>query len=85
MIIPRLPPANNPLNVTITVNERLRPYFTVWFQRFKLENETPEQFALRKLKEVAMDDYIRSEAAKIQNDTNTEMVNDIQVINSEVE
>ena len=57
MAIPRLPESASPFVVEITVNVRLRPYFEIWFQREKLDGETPEQFALRMLKMAAMNDY----------------------------
>ena len=58
MPIPRLTPSANPIDVTITVNERLRPYFEIWFQRKKLSGESPSQFALRVLKMNALNDYL---------------------------
>ena len=62
MAIPRLAPSADPIDVTITVNVKLRPYFEIWFQREKLAGETPKQFALRMLKNAAMNDYLRDTA-----------------------
>jgi len=61
MPIPRLPKATNSLDVTITVNKKLLPYFQVWFQKKREPGETPEQFALRALKGAALGDYIAFE------------------------
>jgi len=73
--IPRLPPAAKPLDVTITVNEKLLPYLTIWYQRKKNAGETPDQFALRVLKESALNDYLADEGKKafdqIEVDKNT--------------
>jgi len=62
MAISRLPAAANNIDVTVTVNRRLRPYFAVWYQRKKLDGETPEQFALRILKMAAMRDHLADQA-----------------------
>ena len=57
-MIPRLAPALSPVVVTISVNMRLRPYFELWFSKEKKPGETPAQFALRKLKDAAVKDYL---------------------------
>jgi len=57
MSIPRLAPSANSLDVTVTVNEKLRPYFTQWFQATKNDGETPEQFTMRVLKGQALNFY----------------------------
>jgi len=59
MAIPRLAPDTNPLSIEITINERLRPYFTLWYQREKKGSETPEQFAIRQMKGLAIRSYTR--------------------------
>lgn len=58
MTIRRLPPADKSLDVTITVNKNLLPYFTQWYQRKKLDGEKPKAFALRILKSSAISDYL---------------------------
>lgn len=85
MIIPRLAPSNNPISITITVNERLRPYFTRWYQNLKKDNESPEEFGLRKLKESAMSDYILFHTRLIEEERDDELIADTPVIISEVE
>ena len=62
MAIPRLAPSANPIDVIITVNVKLRPYFEIWFQRKKLDGETPQQFGLRVLKNAAINDYLADTA-----------------------
>ena len=79
--IPRLPPANNPLDVTITVNVRLRPYFTEWFQQTKEPGETPEQFALRNLKFLAATWYINDKGQE----QIAELNQDSELLRTEVE
>ena len=59
-MIPRLPESANSLDITITINKRLRPYFEIWYQRKKESGEAPEQFALRFLKLAALNDYVGS-------------------------
>lgn len=61
MSIPRLDPSSNDLTISITVNKRLRPYFTNWYQADKLENDTPEEFIIRQLKINAMQWYSSEE------------------------
>ena len=72
MPIPRLAPSAEPFVTEITVNINLRPYFEIWFQRKKLDGETPPQFALRMLKNAAMNDYLadtaKSEVDSIEQD-----------------
>ena len=47
MAIPRLPPAAAPIDITITVNERLLPYMTDWYQANKNPGESPAEFIIR--------------------------------------
>ena len=47
MAIPRLPPAANQYTTDITVNERERPYFELFYQAKKKPGETPDEFAKR--------------------------------------
>ncbi len=58
MALPRLTPSDSPYTVEITVNEKLRPYFEVWFQNAKEAGESPKQFALRQLKTNALNWHI---------------------------
>jgi len=58
MALPRLPADSTGIDVTLRINAKLRPYFTVWYQRKKNPGETPEQFAIRYLKAAALNDYI---------------------------
>jgi len=92
MALPRLAPSAQPLDVTITVNERLRPYFTQWFQDEKQEGETPENFAIRQMKKLAMRSYITSvyeaEVLKVtqaQSLAEADLSTDIVAIETEVE
>ena len=73
--IPRLPPANNPIDVTITVGVKLRPYFTEWYQAEKLNGEAPEQFTLRMMKGLSAQWYIERELRTINTDLNTDQIN----------
>ncbi|NIR25858.1 MAG: hypothetical protein GWN77_02620 [Gammaproteobacteria bacterium] len=84
MTIPRLPPDSSSIDVTITVNERLRPYFTAWYQKFKEEGESPQKFALRNLKEAALDDYIALESGKIRKAMNEDLAADTAALLGEV-
>ena len=78
MPIPRLAPSANPIDVTITVNVKLRPYFEIWFQRKKESGETPAQFALRMLKHAALNDHIggtvKAETEAIEKEQSDAMV-----------
>lgn len=49
-MIPRLPPTT-PVDLTVTIGAKLRPYLTAWYQALKLPAETPETFLLRVVKE----------------------------------
>ena len=92
MTIPRLAESDAPIDVTITVNVRLRPYFEIWFQRKKLAGETPPQFALRMLKIAALNDYLNDsitvetdaiEQEKV--DATTALNDDINLMATEVD
>ena len=85
MIIPRLPPASSSINVAITVNERLRPYFTEWFNKTKKVGESPDDFALRRLKESALLDYIKFHERQIENSLDESLTEDSNVLRSEVD
>ena len=58
MTIPRLPPAENPLDVNLHVNVNLAPYFIKFYQDTKLEGDTPESFLLRVMKKQVVDHFI---------------------------
>ena len=66
-MIPRLPADANPIDVTITVNEKLRPYFEIWFQTKKEAGESPEAFALKVLKQQALNFHISANLKVEQN------------------
>jgi len=80
MTIPRLAPSAEPLTVPIEINEKLLPYFQVWYQRKKLDAESPSQFAIRYLKQSALSDYLadigKAEADKIEEAKQTS-INDL--------
>jgi len=84
-MIPRLPPADQSIDVTITVGKNLRPYFTFWYQRMKKDGESPQHFALRILKESALDDYIQLQASALINQTNNDVQTDIPIFTDEVQ
>lgn len=91
-MIPRLDPAANPIDVTVTVNVRLRPYFELWFNKTKLPGETAREFALRKLKESAFRDYLgftiqdeRDSIEQSTEDLNTALNDDIQALAEELD
>lgn len=77
MPIPRLAPATSPLDINITINTKLRPYLTQWYQDTKLEDETPEEFILRHLKGIAVNYYsrpeIRNQAITLDSDKEAEV------------
>ena len=90
--IPRLPPSANPYELNITINVKLRPYFEIWYQRKKEAGETPKQFALRVLKTVALNDYLKDEAQIIINQIEADKAaaeqalnDDIQAVSTEVD
>jgi len=92
MALPRLTPSANPYHLEGDINERLRPYFEIWYQRKKQAGETPWEFALRVLKTAALNDYIMDnlkaeqdaiEQAKL--DAETAVNTDIQTLNTEVD
>jgi len=92
MAIPSLAPSARPFIVEVTVNVKLRPYFEIWFQRKKLDGETPEKFALRMLKNAAMNDYLadvaKSEVDGIEQakaDSLTALQADADSMNTEVD
>jgi len=92
MAIPRLAPSANPIDVTITVNVKLRPYFEIWFQRKKEAGEAPAQFALRMLKNAAMNDYLADVAKaevdtieQVKADAMTELQDDANSMSTEVD
>lgn len=90
-MLPRLTPSVNPLNVTITISENLRPYFEIWYQKKKTSGETPEEFGLRALKTAALNDHVQSnvkadtdaaDAAREQADVDIRA--DVAALNTEV-
>ena len=86
MSIPRLQPSAQPLEVTITVSTQVRPYFTEWYQEAKEDEETPEQFALRHLKDSAINWYAGREISTVSNtgqDDLNSVVQDADVLKSE--
>ena len=93
MALPRLAPAVNAYTLSnVVINERLRPYFEVWYQSEKQLAETPQEFALRILKVAAQDFHVNAniraeqdaiEQAKI--DKATEVQADINAFNSETD
>jgi len=84
-MIPRLPPATTELTVSITVNEKLRPYFTEWYQRRKIDGETPTNFALRILKQAAMADYAAENLQQAQLDAIQTLQDDVEALGVEVD
>ena len=92
MVLSRLDADTKGIDVTIKVNEKLRPYFTMWYQRKKKDGETPAEFALRVLKTTALNDYIsekaQTESNKIEETKNTaiqDLQTDITMLNREVD
>lgn len=92
MTIPRLAPSATPIDVTITVNVNLRPYFEIWFQRKKEAGETAPQFGLRMLKNAAINDYLadtaKSEVDAIEQvkvDSMTDLQADATSLSTEVD
>lgn len=58
MALPRLPAAEKPFTVELTVNERLRPYFEIWYQRTRKAGENPHSFIIRMLKTAALNSHL---------------------------
>ena len=92
MAIPRLPESASSIDVTITVNKKLRPYFEIWFQKKKNPGETPEQFALRVLKASALKDYVDFEAPallvaidEVRKQSADDLIQDINDMSGEVD
>ena len=92
MPVPRLPEATSSIDVTITVNKKLRPYFEIWFQKKRKAGETPAQFALRVLKANALKDYIEFEVPPMiiaideeKRQSATDLVQDANSISGEVD
>ena len=92
MAITRLAPHANSLDVNITINEQLRPYFTQWYQATKIDGDTPESFALRYLKEDAMKFFlqtaVKSDIDAVESAKQTAMdaiTADVTTLRSEVE
>ncbi len=84
MIIPRLPEATSSIDVTITVGKKLRPYFTEWYQRTKLDGESPQNFVNRILKEQALSYYLRAAAGQIIDSHAAAVSADATIFESEV-
>ncbi len=60
-MIPRLSPSSGNFRLDIAINKRLRPYFEKWFNTEKLPGESPDSFVIRKMKHLAIQDYLKSE------------------------
>jgi hypothetical protein len=81
MALPRLPASTQPYRLQVDINEKLRPYFEIWYQKTKQPSDTPQSFALRVLKVAAMNDYIQANISA----EHEAMQNDINLIGTEVD
>ena len=76
----RLDPDTQDLTVRVVIPKELRPYFTEWYMKEKKANETPDQFALRQLKEQAIHDRVNRVFQEQQESLGVEL----EAINSEM-
>ena len=61
-----LPPAINPLTISVVFNVNDAPYAIVWYQDNKIFGETPSDFIIRMLKPIAKK-YIQNKELFLQN------------------
>jgi hypothetical protein len=62
-----LPPAAQPLNVSLTIGVNAAPYFTQWYADNKLPAETPGEFLVRMIGPSVVD-YVAQKSVKTQSD-----------------
>jgi hypothetical protein len=62
-----LPPAAQPLNVSLTIGVNAAPYFTQWYADNKLPAEQPGEFLVRMIGPSVVD-YVAQKSVKTQSD-----------------
>ena len=62
-----LPPAAQPLNVSLTIGVNAAPYFTQWYADNKLPAEQPGDFLVRMIGPSVVD-YVAQKSVKTQSD-----------------
>jgi hypothetical protein len=71
MAVTRQPPAANDFSVTLTINKGVVPYYQDFYNAFKQEGESPEDFIERNLKEQVINYHLNVANNELGADANT--------------